>query len=231
MQRLQKAIASYILSQPWLSTIQAHGTPSGDRIGTPPATDQIDKSFLHFSLMVCTDVPFPILLFAFLNLYRLQETLIPVMSESVQSMLKAGYTVDVFLVCHFILRPDRFQLVRDALPASVGLDYWNSATPLGYDTGKEPFKRLQNRTLHLARQHRFVIKDKLAHYDMFVCFEDDMVIHADHIQHYSAITNELSRLRETAPDTVHLPHGSRAGEHYHGPVREKSLSRCLRPHP
>ena len=51
--------------------------------------------------MVCTDVPFPILLFAFMNLYRLQETLIPVIlvcSEHVN-----GYTVDVILVCHFIV--------------------------------------------------------------------------------------------------------------------------------
>ncbi|KAL7564142.1 hypothetical protein ACA910_021117 [Epithemia clementina (nom. ined.)] len=158
---------------------------------------------------------------------RLQETLIPVMSESVKSMLNAGYSVDVFLVCHFILQPERYQLVRDALPSSVGLEYWNSATPLGYDTGKEPFRKLENRTLHLARQHRFVIKDKLAKYDMFVCFEDDMVIHADHVKHYSAITNELFRLRETAPDSIHLPDGVKADEHYHGPLTKGMLKRMI----
>ena len=150
--------------------------------------------------------------------FSLQETLIPVMSESVQSMLKEGYSVDVFLVCHFILQPERYELVRRALPSSVGLEFWNSATPLGYDTGKEPFVKLENRTLHLARQHRFVIKDKLAKYDLFACFEDDMVIHAEHIQHFSAVTNELLRLRESAPDSVHLPDGVKPDQHYHGPV-------------
>ena len=98
------------------------------------------------------------------------------MSESVQTMLDAGYQVDVFLVCHFILRPERYELVRAALPESVGLEYWNSATPLGYDTGKNPFTKLQNRTLHLARQHRFVIKDKLRKYDMFACFVDLFIL-------------------------------------------------------
>jgi hypothetical protein len=72
----------------------------------------------------------------------------------------------VFLVCHFIMQPDRLALIREALPASVALDYWDDATPLGYDTGKEPFRKMENRTLHLARQHRFVVKDRLLKYDM-----------------------------------------------------------------
>eukprot|EP00527_Entomoneis_sp_CCMP2396_P000431 CAMPEP_0198145156 /NCGR_PEP_ID=MMETSP1443-20131203/21382_1 /TAXON_ID=186043 /ORGANISM="Entomoneis sp., Strain CCMP2396" /LENGTH=590 /DNA_ID=CAMNT_0043808711 /DNA_START=237 /DNA_END=2009 /DNA_ORIENTATION=+ len=158
---------------------------------------------------------------------RLQETLIPVMSESVQTMLNAGYHVDVFLVCHYILRPERYQLVRDALPESVGLDFWNSATPLGYDTGKNPFTKLQNRTLHLARQHRFVIKDKLTKYDLFACFEDDMVIHGKQIEHFIAVTKELFRLRETAPDSIPLPDKVKADEHYHGPLTKSMLKRMI----
>jgi hypothetical protein len=72
----------------------------------------------------------------------------------------------VFIVCHFIMEPDRLALIRQALPASVALDYWDDATPLGYDTGREPFVKMENRTLHLARQHRFVVKDRLLDYDM-----------------------------------------------------------------
>ena len=133
---------------------------------------------------------------------RLQETLIPVMAEGVRSMLEAGYEVDVFLVCHFVVRPERLALVRQALPDQVGLDYWDDSTPLGYDTAKEPFEKLQNRTLHLARQHRFVIKDKLTEYDMFVCFEDDMLIKGHHVNHHRAVTAELKRLRDLAPEEL-----------------------------
>ena len=114
-------------------------------------------------------------------------------------MLAAGYAVDVFLVCHWLVQPERLALVRQALPPQVGLDYWEEATPLGYDTGKEPFQKMENRTLHLARQHRFVIKDKLPNYDMFVCFEDDMLIKGHHVDHFRAVTAELARLREDAP--------------------------------
>lgn len=142
-------------------------------------------------------------------------------------MLDAGYQVDVFLVCHFILRPERYELVRAALPESVGLEYWNSATPLGYDTGKNPFTKLQNRTLHLARQHRYVIKDKLRKYDMFACFEDDMVIHGAHIDHFIAVNRELRRLRETAPDSIHFPDNVKPDEHYHGPMTKSMLKRMI----
>lgn len=79
---------------------------------------------------------------------RLQETLIPVVSEGIRSMLAAGYHVDLFLVCHFTLTPERRELVEAALPRSVGLQVWNDATPLGYDTAKESLTKLQNRTLH-----------------------------------------------------------------------------------
>lgn len=61
---------------------------------------------------------------------RLKETLIPVVSESVESMLSFGFDVDVVLICHFNMT--REQLVKDALPRSVGLEVWDEATPLGY---------------------------------------------------------------------------------------------------
>ena len=93
-----------------------------------------------------------------------------------------------------MLAPERRALVRQALPAPVGLDVWNDATPLGNDTAKKTYTRLENRTLHLDWKYRFVIKDKLLEYDIFVVFEDDMLIKAAHEQHYYvAVTEELKR--------------------------------------
>lgn len=159
---------------------------------------------------------------------RLQETLIPVVSEGVHSMVRAGYVVDVFLVCHFTLLPERKELIRKALPSAAGLDVWNDATPLGYDTEKKIFTKLENRTLHLARQHRFVIKDKLLDYDIFVVFEDDMLIKAEHVQHFVAVTEELKRLEELAP--VDPPAGittKTAPQHFHGVMTKGQLKRMM----
>ena len=168
---------------------------------------------------------------------RLQETLIPVVSEGVTSMIKDGYDVDVFLVAHFILQPERAALITKALPENVGFDYWNEATPLGYDTGSNKLDRtLENRTLHLARQHRFVIKDKLMQYDIFVVFEDDMLITADHVNHYVAVTNELRRLEELAP--VDVPPSTTSSkspittkdevlQQYHGTMTKGQLRRMI----
>ena len=158
---------------------------------------------------------------------RLQETLIPVVNEGVRSMLNAGYEVDVFLVCHFHMRPERLALVRQALPNHVGLDYWDNSTPLGYDTGKEPFEKLENRTLHLSRQHRFVIKDKLTEYDMFVCFEDDMLIKGHHLDHYRAVTEELRRLRDLAPEELPPDHPRDMTQSFAGTMTKAMLKRMI----
>jgi hypothetical protein len=126
------------------------------------------------------------------------------------------------------MQPDRLALIREALPASVALDYWDSATPLGYDTGQKTFKRMENRTLHLARQHRFVVKDRLMQYDIFVNFEDDMLIKGKQVQHFVAVTEELHRLREAAPDD--LPEGvdkKKVLDTYSGPMTKGQLKRMI----
>ena len=161
---------------------------------------------------------------------RLQETLIPVLSEGVTSMIAAGLDVDVYLICHYELLPKRLELVRAALPRQVGrLDVWNNATPLGYDTakGEENFEKLENRTLHLARQHRFVIKDKLLDYDVFVNFEDDMVVKAEHVRHYVAVTDELRRLEDLAPDEVPVPKNGKPDQNFHGVLTKGMLRRMI----
>jgi hypothetical protein len=133
---------------------------------------------------------------------RLQLTLIPVVREGVESMIRFGYHVDVYLICHYTLLPHRLQLLQAALPSSVKVDYWDDATPLGYSLEHDT-NRTQHITRALARQHRFVIKEKLLQYDLFVNFEDDMLIKGDHVKQYLKVTKELYRLREQAPERLH----------------------------
>jgi hypothetical protein len=163
------------------------------------------------------------------NSDRLQETTIPVVTEGIRSMVKGGYDVDLFLVCHYTLKPEREALVRAALPPNVGLEVWNEATPLGYITDKEPFTKLVNRTEHLARQHRFVIKDKVPYYDIFVNFEDDMLITAEHVRHFEAMTEEIARLRDAAPDDPppNVRSSSDALNSYHGTMTKSQLKRTI----
>ena len=127
---------------------------------------------------------------------RLQEVLIPLLSEGVTSMVEANWHVDVYLICGFELSPERKQLVIDALPNGVGLQVWNDATPLGYD--RNDFQTIQPITRALARQHRLVIADKLDQYDFFSVWEDDMRITSKQIEHYLNISNELDRLKQEA---------------------------------
>lgn len=129
---------------------------------------------------------------------RLKESLIPVMREGVLSMMEFGYTVDVFLVCHWELRPERLSLIRQALPPAVNFDYWDDATPLGYKL-EVPDKHIQHITRALARQHRFVIKDKFLDYDFFVAFEDDMLVKGELVSQNLKVSEELARLEKLAP--------------------------------
>lgn len=132
---------------------------------------------------------------------RLQETVIPVIQEGVLSMVDEPfwYNVDVFLICHWKVQPERLDLIRKALPPGVGLDYWDEATPTGYALESASKDVAANITRALARQHRFVIKEKLLDYDLFVAFEDDMLVKGDHVHHYVQVTKEIDRLYQEAP--------------------------------
>lgn len=134
---------------------------------------------------------------------RLAEVVIPVIVDGVESMISPpfNYNVDIFLICHYELKPEREQFVRDSLPNGVGFQVWDDAAPLGYDNRNSKNKLVPN-TRALARQHRYVIKDKFFHYDMFLAFEDDMRITGHHVQHYVDMSAEIDRLREQAPDKV-----------------------------
>lgn len=129
---------------------------------------------------------------------RLRQTLIPVMVEGIESMLRVGFDVDLFVICHYPMK--RSHLIREALPKSVGIEIWDDATPLGYKLEDKRHNYTQSITRALARQHRFVIKDKFPYYDHFVVFEDDMLITGEAVRNYIEVTDELSRLRRAAPE-------------------------------
>ena len=158
---------------------------------------------------------------------RFADTLVPVVAEGVESMLSFGYRVDVYLICHFTLKPERLDMFRQKLPPLAGLDVWDDATPFGYKMENANSKRTYHVTRGLARQHRFVIKDKLADYDMFVVFEDDMLIKGDHVKTYLEMSKELARLRTLAPDHVRLPRGLRPRNSFHGNLTKTQLSRMF----
>eukprot|EP00814_Leptocylindrus_danicus_P010288 CAMPEP_0116032118 /NCGR_PEP_ID=MMETSP0321-20121206/17975_1 /TAXON_ID=163516 /ORGANISM="Leptocylindrus danicus var. danicus, Strain B650" /LENGTH=420 /DNA_ID=CAMNT_0003507485 /DNA_START=183 /DNA_END=1445 /DNA_ORIENTATION=+ len=130
---------------------------------------------------------------------RLKKVLIPTLQATIESITQnTDWHVDVYLILGFTLSDERRQLIVDALPDRVGLEIWNDACPLYYDKGNN--EELVVNTRALARQHRFVIKDKLEYYDLFSCWEDDMKITSDHMQNFLQITNELNDLRSKAPE-------------------------------
>lgn len=162
---------------------------------------------------------------------RLQKVMIPILVDSVESMISEpyNYQVDVYLVLGWKLLPERRKLIEDALPEGVGLQIWDDATPLGYDAPQKD-DVIKPVTRGLARQHRFVIKDKLFYYDFFTVFEDDMRITGGHIAHYLQMTEELNQLRAEAPETTPEkgesaePHGN---QKFHGTLTKRQLRRMI----
>ena len=170
----------------------------------------------------------------------LQDIMIPVLVNSVETMISSPYQyqVDVYLILGWKLVAEQRRLIEDALPEGVGLEIWDDATPLGYDKNEDI--RVGMVTRGLARQHRFVIRDKFDHYDFFSVFEDDMRITGEHISHFLEVTSELKQLHDEAPD--HLPDEpqgeynmwpntpdpkSYCKELFHGPLSKVQLTRMM----
>lgn len=133
---------------------------------------------------------------------RLGEVLIPVLVDSVESLVSYDYHVDVFLILGYTLRPERRQDIEARLPAGVGLEVWDDATPLGYPDDAKSKQTMELNTRALSRQHRFVVKDKLLQYDLFQAWEDDIRITGAHVQHFLRMSIELQRLYDEAPEQV-----------------------------
>jgi hypothetical protein len=138
---------------------------------------------------------------------RFLHQLVPILIDSVESMVSSGLEVDVYLITAYKLRIERENLIRRSLPFHVGLQIWDDALPINYEghptntTGRS----LKPNTRSLARQHRYVVRDKIEHYDMFVAFEDDMLIHGTHVEHYYKLSLEIEKLRIHAPVTIETP--------------------------
>jgi hypothetical protein len=177
---------------------------------------------------------------------RFANTLLPVVREGLASMLASGLHVDLYVITHYPLSPQRRQQLLTSVKLAsfislhtVGVQYWSDATPLGYSLEHSRL-RVMNVTRGLARQHRYVIKDKFRYYDLFVAFEDDMLIKGPHILSFNSITQELYRLRRQAAagdsrvdahsstplnanETFTLLHN----QHYHGSMNQIQLMRMI----
>jgi hypothetical protein len=158
---------------------------------------------------------------------RFLHTLVPVAKTSVTSMVNAGFHVDFYLISHYPVSAKRIQQLTDALPATTGLSLWDDATPIGYAI-EHSVDSIQNITRALARQHRIVIKDKLLDYDFFCNFEDDMLVRAEHVEHFLDVTNQLYRLREAAHRSLALPRTvQEAALDFYGEMTVMQLSRMV----
>lgn len=160
---------------------------------------------------------------------RLVKVFIPVLKNSVESMIAPpyNYQVDVYLILGWTLTDERRKLIEDALPEGVGLQVWNDAIPLAYDKPSTDVK-LKPVTRGLARQHRYVIKDKLEFYDVFSVFEDDMRVSGAHMAHFLKLSAELEKLADEAPDTLPKERENPyQRQSFHGALSKKQLKRMM----
>jgi hypothetical protein len=159
---------------------------------------------------------------------RFSKTIVPVLRESVGSMVDAGYQVDVYFIAHYNLSTSRYRELTNALPPSVGVQVWDDATPIGYSL-ENSVDHVMLHTRGLSRQHRYVIKDKYFHYDLFCAFEDDMLVKSAHVDHFVRVTDTLYDLRLFAPDT--FPSGfmtvQQAADTFYGPMTNRQLARTI----
>jgi hypothetical protein len=163
---------------------------------------------------------------------RLMGVVVPVIQDSVQSMIAKGYEVDVFLVLAYNLTQEREKLLLSLLPVGTGLEVWNDALPFDYDARGRGAKAIPHDYTSeikraLARQHRYVVKDKFFHYDIFVAFEDDMRITGGHVDYFLEVNAELDRLKREAPDKLprHVIKNQRNDDLFFGPMTKQQLKR------
>ncbi len=107
---------------------------------------------------------------------RLVNVVIPCIRTFLYSIQRQEPTweVDLYLILgDKALGQDRLDIIRNMLPPGVGLQIWEDAIPYGYDY-EHP--NIRSATHALARQHRFVIQDKLDQYDFFSAWVSDKLL-------------------------------------------------------
>ena len=154
---------------------------------------------------------------------RLKEVVLPVVVDSLESLQAYGYHVDLYLILAYELRPERRDLIQQSLPPGVGLMVWDDACPLGYDKSD----KVQDNTRALARQHRYVIKDYLDDYDVFLPFEDDMRLTGPHVTQYLWTSHQLDVLRQAAPTEVPDEDMDPAHQKFFGDLSRRQLERFV----
>jgi hypothetical protein len=158
---------------------------------------------------------------------RFLEILVPALVEGVESMIPE-YKVDVYLILGYTLSEDRQGALQDLLPKGVGLQVWNEATPINYEhltaTTKQVYLSGKDRTL--ARQHRYVVKDKFPYYDFFLAFEDDMLITRSHIEYYMDVTQEINIYKKELADDKDVQSSNESTKRkFWGPMTKEQLDR------
>lgn len=164
------------------------------------------------------------------DLDRLVQWVIPCLSVFLQSIQlhEPSWEVDVFLIIgDSKLESDRREIIEKSLPPGVGLQVWEDAIPLRYDS------KASNMTLSksaLARQHRFVIRDKLNDYDFFSAWEEDMAITVEHIRHFIEMTRQIETVRKSLQQQQHqvgynfTPDNTKT---FYGPMHADQLERVF----
>jgi len=159
---------------------------------------------------------------------RLVNVVIPCIKKFLYSIQRQEPTweVDLYLILgDTTLGEDRRKVIQDMLPAGVGLQIWEDAIPFGYDY-EHPDIRLA--THALARQHRFVIKDKFDQYDFFSAWEDDMMITADHVKHFIQMVNQIEAARRySEKQQLHQQEISNNPKDFYGPMSSDQLERVI----
>lgn len=130
------------------------------------------------------------------------NVVLPVILDTVDSLLAHNYRVDLFLIVGYTISESRQDVIRHELPEGVGLEVWNDATPFSYQPNQQHEDVVYEYGPSLARQHRLVVRDKLFHYDFFLAYEDDMYISGHHVDHYLNMTRKLQSMRQKAPQSL-----------------------------
>jgi len=110
---------------------------------------------------------------------RLREKLIPVLNETVTTLLSPSsdnyqFDVSVQLVLGYTLSPENLSFLKNVLPSSVrDIFVWNDAIPKAYDENEGEVRDIKR---SLARGHRYVIANHFEEFDFFSAWEDDMQV-------------------------------------------------------
>jgi len=152
---------------------------------------------------------------------RWREMVVPTVRAATESVSLVGWEIDVVVIVgnEGPNSADKLDL-ENALPKNSALDIWENACPLGYDGRTK--EKLSCISRALARQHRFVVGDRVHEYDFFACWEDDMRIDAGMIRYYLELSEEIDRIGKSAPHDLKTDPTAISG-----PMSQRQLQRVV----